>query len=141
MSRSGYIEDCEQWDLIRWRGAVASAIRGKNGQLFLLEMLAALDALPSKCLIQGYLEYNGEYCALGSVGRRRGLDMSKLDPYDTESIADIFRIPTALAAEIEFMNDEESCWETPEQRFESMRNWILENLRDYEVTTTCGESP
>lgn len=133
MSRSGYSDDCCDWDLIRWRGAVASAIRGKNGQLFLLEMLAALEALPEKRLIKGDLENNGEYCALGSVGKRRGLDMSNLDPYDTDDIAGAFRIPRALAAEIEFMNDDNSF--TPEQRFEDMRKWVLENLRDYEVPT------
>ncbi len=30
MSRSGYSDDCEQGDLIRWRAAVNSAIRGKR---------------------------------------------------------------------------------------------------------------
>lgn len=32
MSRSGYSEDLDMWDLIRWRGAVKSALRGKRGQ-------------------------------------------------------------------------------------------------------------
>lgn len=33
MSRSGYTDDCDdQWALIRWRGAVNSAIKGKRGQ-------------------------------------------------------------------------------------------------------------
>jgi len=32
MSRSGYTDSCDmdQWDLIRWRGAVASAVRVLN---------------------------------------------------------------------------------------------------------------
>ena len=51
MSRSGYHDGIDQWDLIRWRGAVASAIRGKRGQAFLREMLDALDALPEPKLI------------------------------------------------------------------------------------------
>jgi hypothetical protein len=46
MSRSGYSDDHSEWDLIRWRGAVASAIRGKRGQAFLRELLVALDAMP-----------------------------------------------------------------------------------------------
>jgi hypothetical protein len=37
MSRSGYSDDLENWSLIRWRGAVASAIRGRRGQAFLRE--------------------------------------------------------------------------------------------------------
>lgn len=57
MSRSGYSEDYDgdHWDLIRWRGAVASSIRGKRGQAFLREALAALDAMPEKKLITGDL--------------------------------------------------------------------------------------
>lgn len=47
MSRSGYSDDIDQWDLICWRGAVASAIRGKRGQAFLLEMWKAMTALPA----------------------------------------------------------------------------------------------
>lgn len=44
MSRSGYNDDCDGWALIRWRGAVNSAINGKRGQAFLRELVAALDA-------------------------------------------------------------------------------------------------
>lgn len=57
MSRSGYSDDYDgdNWDLIRWRGAVTSAIRGKRGQAFLREALAALDAMPEKQLIAGDL--------------------------------------------------------------------------------------
>jgi len=52
MSRSGYSDDCEDnWSWICWRGAVKSAIRGKRGQAFLRETLAALDALPERKLI------------------------------------------------------------------------------------------
>ena len=29
MSRSGYTDECDGWELVRWRGAVNSAIRGK----------------------------------------------------------------------------------------------------------------
>ncbi|KGC50992.1 hypothetical protein DO66_5867 [Burkholderia pseudomallei] len=35
MSRSGYSDDCGGWSLIRWRGAVNSAIKGARGQKFL----------------------------------------------------------------------------------------------------------
>lgn len=35
MSRSGYSDDCYGWELICWRGAVNSAIKGKRGQSFL----------------------------------------------------------------------------------------------------------
>jgi hypothetical protein len=68
MSRSGYSDDCDQWDMIRWRGAVASSIRGARGQAFLKEMLAALDALPEPKLIAEELESDGAVCAIGAVG-------------------------------------------------------------------------
>ena len=70
MSRSGYSDECDGWDLIRWRGAVASAIRGQRGQAFLREMLSALDAMPEKRLISEELERDGEVCAMGAVGQR-----------------------------------------------------------------------
>jgi hypothetical protein len=61
VSRSGYVDDmCDEWALIRYRGAVASAIRGKRGQAFLREMLAALDAMPEKRLTAGALVFDGQ---------------------------------------------------------------------------------
>ena len=131
MSRSGYSDGCDGWDLIRWRGAVASAIRGKRGQAFLKEMLAALDALPEKKLIAYELEEpNGAVCAIGAVGKARGLNMKSLDPDDRETVASVFGIPHALAAEIFFLNDEWS-WrnEEPEVRFVRMRKWVEEQIR------------
>ena len=126
MSRSGYSDDCNGWELIMWRGAVASAIRGKRGQAFLREMLDALDALPVPRLIKHDLARDGEYCAIGSVGRRRGLDMSELDPEEPEQIAGAFGVACALVQEIEFLNDD---WdETPEKRFVRMRAWVIEQI-------------
>ena len=133
MSRSGYSEDIEEWALIRWRGAVASAIRGKRGQAFLREMLAALDAMPEKRLIDCELEVNGEVCALGSVGKARGLDMSELDPEDRYTVANVFGIARAMAAEIVFENDDGAGYwskETPEARWHRMRAWVVSNLKE-----------
>lgn len=83
MSRSGYSEDLDdQWQFIRWRGAVKSAIKGRRGQDFLKEMLAALDALPEKVLIANDLQdttYSGQVCAIGAVGKARGVDMERLE--------------------------------------------------------------
>jgi hypothetical protein len=154
MSRSQYSEDLEPWELIRWRGAVASAIRGKCGQAFLREMLAALDALPEKRLIdddliidgrnggfilggdsltdeRGRVYRVGDVCALGAVGQARGLSMDSLDPHDPYQVAPAFGIARALAQEIVYINDEASIGlETPEKRFERVRAWVVQNLRD-----------
>ena len=128
MSRSGYSDDCEGWSLIRWRGRVASAIRGKRGQAMLRELAVALDEMPIKRLIVNDLESEGEVCTLGSLGVKRGLNMSALDPEEREEIAEAFGVSMPLVAEIAYLNDEMSWNETPEQRWTRMRNWVAEQV-------------
>ena len=133
MSRSGYSDDCEMnWDLIRWRGAVKSAIRGKRGQAFLREMLEALDSMPDKVLAESVLEQDGDVCAMGAVGVKRGLDMSKVDPFERVEVAQLFGISEALAAEIAYENDE-GVWganETPTARWTRMRKWVVSQISE-----------
>lgn len=134
MSRSGYSDDCEGNDLNLWRGAVDSAINGKRGQQLLRDMLAALDAMPVKELIAHELEESGQYCALGVVGKARGIDMSTIDPELSARVAREFNIADAMAREIAFINDDEHCYqrggpETPAQRWVRVRAWVVENLR------------
>ena len=129
VSRSGYVDDGEQWGFIRWRGQVASAMRGKRGQAFLRELIEALDAMPEKRLIAHDLQSDdGNVCAIGSVGARRGVDMSKLDPYDDGGVANTFGIAPQMVREIEYMNDEAYWGQTPEGRWKFMRDWAAENL-------------
>jgi len=129
MSRSGYSDDCENWSLICWRGAVNSAIKGKRGQAFLAELAHAMDEMPVKRLVADELEADGEFCTIGVLGAKRGVDMGVLDPGDREEVGKVFGIAPAMAAEIVFMNDEGS-WkaETPEERWVRMRKWVSENL-------------
>jgi hypothetical protein len=130
MSRSGYNDDCEQWALIRWRGAVNSATVGKRGQQFFRDLLAALDALPEKKLIAEELESHGCVCALGALGKARGVPMENLDPEDSASVAGAFNIAEALAREVVFENDEGGYWkETPEQRFVRVRKWVEHQIK------------
>lgn len=132
MSRSGYSDDCWE-DGTGWlyRGAVDRALRGARGQAFLQEMLEAMAALPEPKLIEFELQDpEGSCCAIGSVGRARGIDMSNLDPEDADSVARVFGIAPAMAREIVYENDAEyrAGNETPEQRFERMRRWIESEL-------------
>lgn len=144
MSRSGYSDDSDDdWAMIRYRGAVASAIRGKRGQKLLREALAALDAMDDKRLAHGNMtEVDGCRCALGVVAHGRGLEEAaarldeiyEMDPegeYYPREVAKVFDIAEALAREIVFINDE--LWygspETPEQRFRRVRNWLVENIK------------
>jgi hypothetical protein len=131
MSRSGYVDDRDdQWRLIMWRGAVASAIKGKRGQAFLKEMLAAMDALPERKLVRNELEEEGAVCAIGSVGKARGYrEMDAWDPEDYERVAKAFGVSEALAREIMFMNDEGGRYqEADEDRFTRMRKWIVDQI-------------
>ena len=130
MSRSGYTDDCDDnWDMIRWRGAVTSAIRGKRGQAFLREMAEALDAMPEKRLIIEELVGPEGCCALGSVAMQRGLDVSRLDPENSREVAAAFGIPRALASEVAYLNDEECHYSTDEERWRQMRAWVQEQIR------------
>lgn len=130
MSRAGYSDDCDDdWGWIRYRGSVTSAIRGKRGQAFLRELLAALDALPEPRLIQGNLMTECGVCALGAVGLARGLDLLTCDPYDHEAIAQTFGIASALTREIAYENDEGVACDTPEQRFACVREWVVSRIR------------
>lgn len=125
MSRSGYSDDCD--DILmhgRWRGQVASVIRGKNGQAFLLELLASLDAMPEKRLITEELRKDGEVCTLGALGVKRGINLEAFDPEDYDAISNEFGIAPQLIQEIEFMNDEDCGRLSPEERWTSMHKWI-----------------
>ncbi|HET8789956.1 MAG TPA: hypothetical protein VFM75_02010 [Modicisalibacter sp.] len=131
MSRSGYVDGLDNWTLICWRGAVASSLRGKRGQRLLNELADAMDAMPEKRLIANDLEAGGDVCALGAVGRVRGLDMQEIDPEDSERVSEVFDIADALAKEIVFENDEGTFHdETPEQRWSRMRKWVARNLAE-----------
>jgi hypothetical protein len=125
MSRSGYSDDLDDWQMIKWRGQVASAIRGRRGQKFLAELLNALDALPQKRLIPHELKReDGEVCAMGALAVARNLDMEKIDPDEPEEVAAAFDIAHQLAQEVAYMNDEWRRRETPEERYARMKDWV-----------------
>lgn len=128
MSRSGYVEDCENINL--YRQAVHLAIVGRRGQAFLRELERALLDLPHRRLITDELvTREGECCAIGAVALLRGQDMSDVDAEDPDSVAAEFGIASSLAAEIEYMNDEECSGESPEQRYDRMLQWVQSNIK------------
>ncbi|AMG88059.1 hypothetical protein [Bordetella bronchiseptica] len=108
MSRSGYNDDGsgDPLSLGRWRGMVASALRGKRGQAFLRELAASLDGMPEKRLIAHELKADGQFCTLGVLGAARGIDLAKLDPEDYYQVADAFGIAPCMAQEVVYENDE-----------------------------------
>lgn len=135
MSRSGYSE-MDDWDrdsvlsFGRYRGSVASAIRGKRGQTMLRDLLAALDAMPVKELIAESLStHDGEVCTLGALGKARGIDLDKIDDEDYESVAAAFNVAEPLVRDVVYANDEcGSLHETDAQRWERMRRWVARHI-------------
>lgn len=134
MTRSGYVDDYDfdHWSHIRWRGQVASSIRGSRGQAFLSELLRALDEMPEKRLIAHELEKDGEVCAIGALARRRNLDVSGLDPEDYGQVAKTFNVASPLAREMVYINDEHTLNrnETPEARFIRVRAWVVKQIKE-----------
>jgi hypothetical protein len=130
MSRSGYTDECESnWDWIRWEGARKAAIRGRRGQQFFRDLIAALDAMPEKALIAEELELDGQVCALGALGRQRGMALQELDPEDPQQVAAAFGISQTLARETVYINDEDGPREdTPERRWKRVREWAERQL-------------
>lgn len=139
MSRSGYYEgDCDDNESLlaagRWNAQIKSAIRGKRGQKFLLDLVAALDALPEKKLIANDLQREGSFCALGALAHHRAIkvDIDRDDDDDWEDsewakLGSAFDIAEQLARETMFINDETA--RTDEDRWQYVRRWALRNLR------------
>lgn len=141
MSRSGYNDDIDNWELIKWRGMVASSIRGKRGQKLLRELAEAMDAMPEKVLIADALKVeDGAYCALGVVGEKRGINIAAIDPEDPSQVSKAFDIAECLAQEIAFVNDDDFSYgekETPAARWIRVRKWVDEQLTP---ATSTGDS-
>ena len=139
MSRSEYTDDCDGWDLVCWRGAVTSAMKGRRGQKFLIELRDALDAMPVKELIAHELVKQGNFCALGVVGQKRGIALESIDPEDSRTVAEQFNIANAMAQEIVFVNDE-AAWddESPQQRWSRMRRWVDINIQRGSIGRKSG---
>jgi hypothetical protein len=137
MSRSGWSDgdDAENWDLIRWAGAQKAAVRGKRGQAMLRDLAAALDAMPVKELASHeWVSPDGPACALGVLGRARGLEpqMADLDPEDDRSAdvaAEMLGVSPTLARLVVWENDEGS-WnvETPAARWKRVRSWVQSQI-------------
>ena len=132
MSRSGYSDNIDDnWALIRYRGRVASATRGKRGQSLIRDMIAAFERMRSKSLCShNLMSAYGEVCALGAVAQHRGIDVRGMDPRCPEAVAAMFDIAEPLACEIVFENEDEWGWsnETGRQRFARMQRWAERNL-------------
>lgn len=133
MSRHDYNEslwETNRWKVIRYRGALASAMRGRRGQRFLLEIRQALEAMPDHRLGTGALvSAEGEVCPIGALGMIRGIDMSRIDPDDPGAVAAAFDVSSKVVAELTYYNDDVWGDVSPEERWRLMCWWVSEQIR------------
>ena len=116
-----------------YRGAVASAIRGKRGQAFLRELRDALLALEVKELIADELiTTEGGVCALGALAKGKGIDVEGVDPENAPGVSGLFNIAESLAREVVFINDGDYYLPevSPARRYEVMLGWVNRQIHD-----------
>lgn len=144
MGRSGYSEDGDdEYNTANlFQANLERATRGKRGQAFFRELLAALDAMPEKRLIAADLEQlDGGVCALGCLGKARGVPLAGVDTEDHDKLGKMFGIAPLLAREVMFQNDDDFGdrryvsgsgvhFETPEERWRNMREWCARQIRE-----------
>jgi hypothetical protein len=110
MGRSGYTDDYDDENnaLALYRANVDRATKGKRGQKFFRELVAALDAMPEKRLIQGELEEEeGAVCALGALRKAKGVPLERLLESDWDVLGEAFDIAPMLTQEVMFENDDD----------------------------------
>ena len=135
MTRSGYTEDGddEYGRVNLWRANIERATKGKRGQRFFRDLVAALDAMPEKRLVRGELETpKGEVCALGALRLQTGQDLTEsIRESEWDELGKAFNVAPMLAREVMFENDDDFAYyrdETPEARWVRMRKWAEEQL-------------
>ena len=85
--------------------------------------------MPDKRLVEGELETDeGSVCALGCLGKARGIDVGSLDTHDWDDLGEMFNIAPQLAQEVMFMNDEGGA-RVPENRWRLVRDWAARQIR------------
>lgn len=144
MSRSGYSEDGDSdYGISPWPAIIKRAVQGKPGIAFLREMASALDAMAVRELVADELiQADGAVCALGCVGKVRGLDMAGVDPEDYDRVARLFGITPTMAREVVFQNDDDfSCSrrESPADRWTRVRAWVAQQISESETTSANAD--
>lgn len=90
-----------------------------------------MDAMPVKELVAEELQVDGQYCALGVVGKVRGIDMTSVDPEDSGVVAKLLDVAEPLVREITYINDYDAYYSDNQnaQRFHDVRRWVVQNLK------------
>ena len=139
----------EQWAWIRFRGQVASAIRGRRGQATLKQAAEAMERLPRRQLITGELCDGTGVCVVGAViyddfkskglspkaawnklrglSRKIGRDAYEIEEYAVKELG----FTRALANEVQFENDEGAGFGLdPRASYSGMLGWLRRMTSD-----------
>jgi len=101
---------------------MSGQIHTRKGKKIIREVIAALDKLPKPRLISGRMEFGGDFCAIGALYKDCSLNTS-FDP-SIHQLAAMLDAPVDLIDRIMAANDHLGSEETPEQRWERMRNFL-----------------
>lgn len=125
--------------------ATKNALKGKRGQAALKELEEALLAMPEKRLIEGGLCDNaGGVCAVGAMAVHRQVKAGLMTREDAMTMIatkygddfhatlevgrEVLGLLGCVAVEFAYVNDEEACASTPEDRYDIVLNWVREQI-------------
>jgi hypothetical protein len=104
--------------------------------------------MPEKRLLDHVLQCEDGMCALGVVGAKRGIDLTRFNPTNEDDEDDewktvragkLVNIAESLAREITYVNDDMGGRdETPEQRWTRVRQWAVSQI-GYVFENDLGE--
>ena len=152
MSRVVYNEDDPIIPYDFQERTVQNAIEGKRGQAALRLLIRALDAMPQKRIIDGWLTKDGDVCTVGAMVMQRRIEagdsrekalgylmgyqdeLNREESWDWADIATLaskqLNIARYMAFELVEITDEWTIRMSPERRWQFVRDWAVRNLKD-----------
>ena len=124
-----------------WQANCNRSIQGKAGQASLLELEAALLAMPSKRLIAEELDNGEDVCAIGALVRYKQITPMADAEFEMEAVGVECGMPPLVAWKVVELNDIELSdhkWDstarqyrqrTPEERYTSVLAWVQRQLK------------
>lgn len=130
MSRISYSDEEEfPGQFALWQANCRRSLHSKAGREALREVEAALVAMPEKHLIRGYIEDEGQVCAIGAAIKARGLlDKVDEDDYTDDTAVELLGFPRLVAWKLVELNDEHGPNDTTAQRYERVLAEIRQML-------------
>lgn len=137
--RINYCEEDFPGQFGLWQANCTRSLKSKRGQASLLELEAALLALPTKRLIAGELDDGDDCCAVGALARFKGITPNADAEYEMEEVGVECGLPKLVAWKVVEFNDVhmDRKWNglksreyTPEERYDALLKWVQGLLRN-----------